>query len=188
MLATEPQMRYLKRLLAERPSHPLSTAGMPAVLLKVEASSMIEALLASPVEQALAPSARLVLQGTAPAKGTFTVVLGRKERRTLRFQEGRYGVFAGKTVVAVMTGSDNERSYTGVGSVVDAGVHVWQKHAGDQALQRALAVLLKGPDAQAKAGEAYAIEASRCWRCNRTLTVPVSVARGLGPECARGGA
>ena len=34
------------------------------------------------------------------------------------------------------------------------------------------------------AGEAYALESANCFRCGRKLTVPVSIHRGLGPECA----
>ena len=37
------------------------------------------------------------------------------------------------------------------------------------------------------AGLAFALREGACYRCGRTLTVPASVHRGLGPECARKG-
>lgn len=35
------------------------------------------------------------------------------------------------------------------------------------------------------AGEAYALHSGSCFRCNRELTVPASIHRGLGPECVK---
>ena len=46
-------------------------------------------------------------------------------------------------------------------------------------------LILGQPTKSAESREAYALLSSRCARCNRTLTVPASIHRGLGPECAQ---
>ena len=178
-LATEKQVSFLRRLQVERPSHPL--AGVDASMLERRAASAyIDTLMHV---QAECPSAeRLVLAGTVPERGTFTVVMPKKLRCTVRFATAKQGSFAGKIIVKELVGSDNETSYAGVGHVVDGGVQIWQKARKNVLLLAALKVLLRGD--HAKAGEAYAIESSHCWRCGKLLTVPVSIGRGLGPECA----
>jgi hypothetical protein len=120
-----------------------------------------------------------------PASGTFTVVGPKGGRRTLRFKEGANGFFAGKTIVSYLSGSDNERSYTGFANIDGDFVRVWRKYADAIDVLAALAFLAQGPEVWRAAGEAYAIESGSCYRCNRTLTVPASIHRGLGPECAK---
>lgn len=112
----------------------------------------------------------------------FTFV-GRSSRFTYRVRESDDGkVF----FVSVMTGSDNEGDYTYLGIIrngefrrtaksrisVDAPSHIaflWSyTMLGRGLLPDALQVWHEG----------------RCGRCARLLTVPESIARGLGPECA----
>jgi hypothetical protein len=44
---------------------------------------------------------------------------------------------------------------------------------------------LHGHDEAAGRLEALLVEAGRCHRCGRLLTDPVSVERGVGPECVK---
>lgn len=93
--------------------------------------------------------------------------------------------------VKVLTGSENEDedSYSYIGMLTDGG-----------RLTRTKAVHIS-PDAQSvkafnwlweriRAGKGLPEQvefwhAGKCGRCGRVLTVPASVASGIGPECAR---
>ena len=90
---------------------------------------------------------------------------------------------AGKTeqVCKYLSGSDNDSDYTGFAFLRGTTVQMWSRFKDNTRLARAMELILGDPDAS---GEAYAIESNRCFRCNRTLTVPSSIHRGLGPECA----
>ena len=90
---------------------------------------------------------------------------------------------AGKTeqVCKYLSGSDNDSDYTGFAFLRGTTVQMWSRFRDNTRLARAMEIILGDPDAS---GEAYAIESNRCFRCNRTLTVPSSIHRGLGPECA----
>jgi hypothetical protein len=90
---------------------------------------------------------------------------------------------AGKTeqVCKFLSGSDNDSDYTGFAFLRGSTVQIWSRFKDNTKLARAMEIILGDPDAS---GEAYAVESNRCFRCNRTLTVPSSIHRGLGPECA----
>jgi len=90
---------------------------------------------------------------------------------------------AGKTeqVCKFLSGSDNDSDYTGFAFLRGSTLQMWSRFKDNTRLARAMEIILGDPDAS---GEAYAIESNRCFRCNRTLTVPSSIHRGLGPECA----
>jgi hypothetical protein len=49
----------------------------------------------------------------------------------------------------------------------------------------ALLALFNDPNVPAEAALAYALESGRCSRCDRELTVPASLHRGMGPECVK---
>lgn len=95
--------------------------------------------------------------------------------------------------VGMLTGSDNEHSYSYVG-MLDAG-------SGEVALTRKSkyredtfsVMLLRRTLARIWANELHVVEAAgfkvhhegRCGRCGRTLTVPASIESGIGPECIK---
>ena len=125
-----------------------------------------------------------------PTNGTYTVVFPDDTRTTVRIAEpGKNSRYYGETILKLFTGTDNESDYTGIGFVNGGTVKVWRRLADTDIAARALAafdVLASGDnDVLAEAGLAYALEANRCYRCNRLLTVPASIHRGLGPECAK---
>lgn len=115
--------------------------------------------------------------------GTYTAVFGDGSHTTLRVKKHWLPEEAAKgtTVVQYLSGSDNETSYTGFAFQRDGRLMVWKKFAGLLPRQiEAWAIVSRDPS---KAGEGYALHSGNCFRCNRTLTVPLSLHRGLGPEC-----
>lgn len=119
--------------------------------------------------------------------GTYTVVMQGGERRTIRIKKHWDDAEAqkGTRVIAFLTGSDNERDYTGCAFLTrDSRVIMWKRFRnGSAVLQAAIAYLIQGGNHE-EAGMLYAVESGNCWHCHRTLTVPASVSRGLGPICA----
>lgn len=119
--------------------------------------------------------------------GTYTVVFADKSYKTLRFRTQKPDAkFApGDTLVAYLSGSDNETDYTSFAFFdrKEAALKIWRRYQGEafsQNMQQALEILLREPE---KGAIEYAVASGRCSRCGRKLTVPASLTRGLGPEC-----
>lgn len=88
--------------------------------------------------------------------------------------------------VSVLTGSDNDSDFTYLGTIFADGAY---RHGRKSSI---------GPEAPSTKAFAWAWGAlaagvmptceiwheGRCGRCGRSLTVPESIASGLGPECA----
>ncbi len=92
--------------------------------------------------------------------------------------------------VGLLTGPDNTSSYTYMGILdADRGEVILTKASkfADESLPvRVLrwAIRLVWNDGTLPTG--YSLDhAGMCGRCGRTLTVPESIATGLGPECSR---
>ena len=122
------------------------------------------------------------------------------EHRTfwVRRQEDDAEFAPGKRIVYLLTGSQNDDldSYTGFAFVDDRGIHVWAKkaYAGAPAgspkglwLQFADMLWTLALDGAfspwADKGYSILMEGA-CVRCNRPLTTPESIRRGIGPICA----
>ncbi len=119
------------------------------------------------------------------ANGTYTVEFADGTYRTIRLSDCTFGEFAEGTQVAeFLRGSDNETDFTGFAFVQGSAFKVWSRFATAEELIKALDCLLQAGDA-GQFGEAYARKSGRCWRCGRTLTVPSSLHRGMGPDCAK---
>ncbi len=114
--------------------------------------------------------------------GIYTVVMPDGQRKTIRVRTKVGGTFGGRTILAYLSGSDNEKDYTGFAFLSEDGTRVfmWRRFENSGLLPFAN-VLLQNPE---EAGMAYALESGRCYRCGRKLTVPASIHRGLGPDCA----
>lgn len=91
--------------------------------------------------------------------------------------------------VKVLTGADNENSYTFLGTIFSDGHYVPSAKSPIGA---------EAPSAKAFSWFWTCVQAQkltsldiyhhgRCCRCGRTLTVPESIQMGLGPECAQKG-
>lgn len=109
----------------------------------------------------------------------------RHKEASMRFPEAWF--------VSLLTGSDNESSYTYMGMLnpEDGSVSLTKKSGY---VKDTMAVrLLERSLSRVWAGESDKIEAAGfklhhcgfCGRCGRTLTVPSSIESGIGPECAK---
>lgn len=130
--------------------------------------------------ETLAPSA------FARIEGTFTIANpdGRHYTVRVRTQRAEAAFAAGQKVVAVMTGRDNEHSYTGVGFLRPEGLRPWRRAEGT-ILARVAAFVCRVLLGRQALPPGYSLQESRaCIRCGRKLTTPESLALGLGPECA----
>jgi hypothetical protein len=90
-------------------------------------------------------------------------------------------------VVALLTGPDrdNPKNWTKFAFVGEGGIYVWSRYrsdTGDKTQYQKMADLLSRPEAGREAGLNYLFE-GRCRRCNRSLTVPESIRKGIGPIC-----
>ncbi len=121
--------------------------------------------------------------------GTYTVVLDEAGNyRTLRIDvtPPKLNQPQGTQIASYLSGADNTSNYTGFAFLNGTQIRIWSKFHNDSALNRALSVLINA-DAETRIdyGAAYAMESGACWHCGRKLTRPVSIARGLGPDCAK---
>lgn len=130
----------------------------------------------------------------AAGRAVFTLVSrATSERFTYRAKASKDG---GVLFVGLLTGPDNTASYSYVGyirrSELEIGPFV---HGGAKARASVSApsvkafawfwsrvVLAQSPEASAQV-EVY--HEGHCGRCGRALTVPESIASGIGPECAK---
>jgi hypothetical protein len=131
-----------------------------------------------------------ILEPVTPVvlNGTYTIVLDETgDYRTLRLVDApaHYAKHAGTQIAQYLSGNDNESAYSGFAFVAGDKISVWSKFRADSKLSKALQVLLAADRAsQIDLGEAYALSSGNCFRCGIKLTVPASLARGLGPICA----
>lgn len=181
---TDKQVSFIARLRGERRIDGLPEevrTGNPAD--RSQASKWISQLLDAPFANTVAAP------GGIPEKGRFTVVWPNGDRRTYRIHLPTTGFYASKgwRVVSYLAGPDNDSDYRRFGNVTEDGnaVMIHRPFLNESTLIEGLRFLLESPEAQARAGEMYAIESSNCYRCGKTLTVPTSIHRGLGPECAK---
>lgn len=121
------------------------------------------------------------------ADGTYTVV--REDGyETIKVRTGKTGHWEGRKIISYLAGPDNEADYVSFGELERGEVKVWKKYQTEtmRSKVRAAEFLVRGSSEDvAKAGHQYALVSGRCYKCGRTLTVPASINRGLGPECAK---
>lgn len=129
----------------------------------------------------------------AVPNATYTVVFGGAEsnRVTIRLRPMMINYQpapSGAREAQYLVGSNNDADYMTFARFEGDRVQMFHRFRQDGKLAHALAVLSNtDADAQNEARLAYALESGRCARCNRTLTVPASIAMGLGPDCAAKG-
>ena len=121
-----------------------------------------------------------------PEDGTWTTI---KIADTENWQ-GFEGT--GMLVAKYLAGPDNETSFNGFAFIKPNGeIVLWKKYregdvAGRSRITDALRVICQTEDRGALT-QLYAEKSGRCSKCGRTLTVPASLHRGMGPICAKGG-
>lgn len=119
--------------------------------------------------------------------GRYTAVFRNGRYRTIRIrtQPLDWDFAPGKQIVSFLSGPDNGSDYTRCAVMEpDARLTFFGKFRGTQTereIREAVDIIL-GDDTAAM--EEYAMRTKKCARCNRDLTVPASLHRGLGPECA----
>lgn len=118
---------------------------------------------------------------------TFTVSNDRGNHYTFKIRKPRKDspLFA-----SLMTGPDNEASFTYVG-VLDPATMVVKlttksRLTPESVPFKVLNWAIKAITTSHKLPPGYAIQHNgHCCRCGRTLTTPESIERGIGPECAK---
>lgn len=120
---------------------------------------------------------------TAVHDGYYTVVFAPDDRVTVRIHtQPKDANFApGEQVASYLCGPENTADYKGFAFVKPTTFNLWKRFKENGRLEKAMRTLMQDP---ITAGEAFALESGRCWRCNHLLTVPASIHRGLGPKCA----
>jgi hypothetical protein len=89
----------------------------------------------------------------------------------------------GKRIVSLLIGPDNGEDYKGFAFAGENGVTVWKRFRDtDNGVWEKYASMLSYPALWGRKGVKYLCEA-RCRRCSRRLTVPESIADGIGPVC-----
>ena len=118
--------------------------------------------------------------------GRYTLVYKDGQYRTVQVRKQKEGKWAaGATILKLKVGKDWE----GCGFLnPDGKVNFWKKFRTAnpperlQRIQTAINRILKDPEG---AGMSYAMQENQCYLCGKKLTVPASIHRGKGPECAR---
>ena len=126
---------------------------------------------------------------TKAGRALLTVVSKKTGQRfTFRIQR-KNNVAAGPLFVKVLTGSQNESDYTFLGTIFDDQTFVHSKKSSiDPEAPSARAFTWFWSHVQVGSMSSMDVyHHGRCARCGRTLTVPESIASGIGPECAKKG-
>jgi hypothetical protein len=118
------------------------------------------------------------------------------EHRTFWIEtQGPDAKFApGQRVVSLLTGSQNDdpNAYAGFGFITEQGIHVWTSKRGpgkrfEEYADLLWTLALDGAFSPwVEKGFRIHME-GHCLKCNRVLTTPESIRRGIGPVCAEGG-
>jgi hypothetical protein len=148
----------------------------------------LEALEATPPPRRTVSQPGDMLAFALAGNATFTLE-GRTRRFTyrVRLEPDKRQLF----FVSVLTGADNENAYAYLGTVANTPSHLFS-HGRKSRITR------DAPSARAFRWFWYALTSGnaehldqmhfwhegRCGRCGRKLTVPESLERGIGPECA----
>jgi hypothetical protein len=135
--------------------------------------------------------------------GLYTVQNTRtQEHRTfaIRTQKEDSRFAPGRRVLSLLTGPDNEKSYRGFAFLDDRKdvpqFYLWMRFKSRPAfihyanMMKVAVYAVSNPSPGERplfqyGNSVYSVALSkRCLRCNRTLTTPDSLTRGVGPECA----
>lgn len=193
-MATANQLRFVEQLLEQTNKTEVDVLGSRELkgVTFDEADDLIKRLKAERDEVRRSRASTelpATLLATNPVPdGTYTVVFDetKDDRITLRFRAPTIGKWKGVQLVSFLSGPDNTSDYTRAANWTDGGYRLWSRfREEDGRIALALKYLVLSDDEQRRAaGMTYALASGNCYRCGRTLTVPVSIGRGLGPDCA----
>lgn len=124
--------------------------------------------------------------------GMYTLIFPDGWHKTFRIstQPLKSKFAPGKRIIRILIGPRNTEDYEPFAFVDDEGIHVWKSKRGPKLLKYAeiIWLLATGQDVVGDDGEVLPFElevSKRCLKCNRELTTPESLERGIGPECWR---
>lgn len=117
--------------------------------------------------------------------GTITMTnpeTGNHRTVKIKTQDSKSHFAPGQRLIGMLTGTDNENSYTYFGFVkANGGIAIWNKFKNTS--YEVIAKMVQHKELyQTKKGIIYQ-EAGCCRRCNRKLTTPESIEDGIGPYC-----
>ena len=170
----------LADLLSDAASLP--SPNLYALMLEYSRAAYEFAIRPEAFEKAPEPVKPLILPD-----GTYTIVDVEGGYFTFRVRSLKTGKLAGRTIVEYLSGPDNTLDFQAFGFVNDHSINVWSRFERGSLVDRARQIEATARDTHAAleaAGIAYAVRSSRCRRCNKVLTVPASIHRGFGPDCA----
>lgn len=113
---------------------------------------------------------------------TYRVAMPRKAR-----EDAKLG-FRPWYYVSLLNGPDNTRNYTWIGTITANGKFQLRNPGKDAPSLRAFTWFLRYVEESSNRNQLPVTlefwHEGRCGRCGRLLTVPSSIVRGIGPECA----
>jgi len=117
--------------------------------------------------------------------GRYTLIYPSGDYRTVRVKTVQKGELKGAQILSLKEG----HHFHGCGFLRPNGhINFWGRFKSANPperlgrIQRAVDRIVADPEA---AGLAYALKENRCCRCGKELTVPASIHKGMGPECAK---
>ena len=90
--------------------------------------------------------------------------------------------------VSVMTGPDNESSYTYLGTIFNSKDYYHGKKSKikpDAQSAKVFSYIFNKLKANSLPEQVSVFHSGSCGKCGRKLTVPESIISGIGPECAK---
>jgi len=98
--------------------------------------------------------------------------------RTFQIKTVKSGKLAGKRILSMLIGPNNQEDYLGIGFVDESGINIWNRHKGTLYEKTANCLL--------KIEELGLVSqfSTKCRVCDRALSTPESISSGIGPICA----
>jgi len=167
-------------------------SALPPFMTAAASGTYLGAAMTRGIDESL-PAARMTDGARFRAfvfagRAIFTIVSGRTGTR-YTFRVSASKKYPGTHRVDLLAGPSNTSDFSYAGYVeADRRTYKAPRRACDavKALQWLFHFLAVGDDAWSRvvAGQTEVWHEGRCGRCGRRLTVPQSIATGLGPECA----
>lgn len=171
---------------ARKPQAPVVESGWNNPVADVLMSRVADKR-ANDAERDAEAAAHAAYLASRVSPGYYTLVRDNGTHRTLKVGKWVSDRETGGKMrwVSYLNGSDNTSDYQWFAIQTDAGVLRRTRHATDQLMSEAAALLAESAETRAAAAIAYARASGRCARCNLMLTHKDSLEYGYGPECLK---